>query len=140
MTPTEIALVQQSFRRLSPHHETVAALFYQNLFDRDPALRALFAGDLKAQGRKLMTMLSLVVAGLERLDSLLPTVSALGARHAGYGVREADYDTVAAALLQTLEQGLGAAFAPPVRAAWASAYATLAGAMIAAAAPHRQAA
>lgn len=140
MTPTQIALVQQSFKRLAPHAETVAATFYDNLFALDPELRPLFRGDLKGQGRKLMSMLAMVVAGLERLEQVLPAVQALGARHAGYGVEPHHYDTVAAALLQTLEQGLGPAFAPVVRAAWTEAYSVLAEAMVAAAEPRRAAA
>ncbi len=38
MTPIQVALVQQSFRKIAPHAETVAALFYQNLFTLDPSL------------------------------------------------------------------------------------------------------
>jgi hemoglobin-like flavoprotein len=48
-------------------------------------------------------------------------------------VTEGHYDTVGAALLWTLEQGLGSSFTPEVRAAWASAYGLVAGAMKAAA-------
>ncbi len=140
MTPTQIALVQQSFRKIAPSADSVAAAFYSNLFALDPGLRPLFKGDLKTQGRKLMAMLGMVVGGLERLDRLLPAIQALGARHAGYGVEAHHYDIVAAALLQTLEQGLGPAFAPPVRAAWTEAYSILADAMIAAAPPERAAA
>lgn len=132
MTPTQIALVQQSFRRIAPHAEIVAAMFYRNLFALDPSLRPMFTGDLKVQGRKLMSMLATIVAGLERLDRLLPQVKALGARHAGYGVEPEHYDIVAAALLQTLEQGLGPAFGEPVREAWTIAYSALADVMIAA--------
>jgi hemoglobin-like flavoprotein len=107
MTPTQIALVQQSFRRIAPHSETAAALFYQNLFDFEPSLRPMFGGDLKVQGRKLMSMLATIVAVLERPDQLIPTVQALGARHAGYGVEPEHYDTVAAALLRRWSRGLG---------------------------------
>ena len=39
------------------------------------------------------------------------------------------YQPVGAALLWTLEQGLGADFTPPVKAAWTDAYMTLAGVM-----------
>ena len=60
-------------------------------------------------------------------------MQALGRRHAGYGVREEHYATVGAALLWTLEQGLGDTFTTPVRDAWATAYGTLASVMIEAA-------
>ena len=64
------------------------------------------------------------------LDQILPAVEALGRRHAGYGVREGHYATVGAALLWTLEQGLGDAFTTDVRKAWTTAYGTLASVMI----------
>jgi hemoglobin-like flavoprotein len=61
-----------------------------------------------------------------------PIVQGLGWRHAGYGVVDADYQTVGGALLKTL-QGLGSDFTPAVDAAWTEVYGILAGTMIAAA-------
>jgi nitric oxide dioxygenase len=132
MTPEQITLVQASFARIEPSADTVAELFYERLFASDPALRPLFMGDMAEQRRKLMTMLGLVVRGLDRLEQLLPAIEALGRRHAIYGVRDDHYATVGGALLWTLEQGLGADFTPALRDAWATAYGTLAGAMQAA--------
>jgi|SRR5262249_33093464 len=141
MTPEQKQLVKESFALVEPIAETAAALFYGRLFELDPSLRPLFRGDIAEQGRKLMQTLAVVVKGLDRLDTLVPAVQALGRRHAAYGVRDAHYATVAAALLWTLERGLGAAFTPPVREAWATAYGLLASVMQAAAAePSRAAA
>jgi hemoglobin-like flavoprotein len=109
--------------------EPAAALFYARLFALDPSLRTLFKGDMVEQGRKLMTMLALVVSKLDQLDRLLPAVQALGERHAQYGVQPSDYETVAEALLWTLGQGLDEAYTPEVEAAWTAAYTTLAAAM-----------
>lgn len=53
----------------------------------------------------------------------------LARRHVGYGVQPQHYDVVGAALVWTLEQGLGQDFTPQVRQAWLSAYSTLACAM-----------
>ena len=53
----------------------------------------------------------------------------LGKRHASYGVRPEHYEPVGAALLWTLEQGLGPDFTPPVKEAWTSAYLLLSGVM-----------
>ena len=78
------------------------------------------------QRRKLMQMLTAAVKGLDRLDRLVPVVEDLGRRHAGYGVADAHYDTVGAALLWTLEKGLGSAFTPEVKEAWATVYGLLA--------------
>jgi len=112
------ALVQQSFEAVLAIEETAAALFYARLFELDPSLRPLFKGDMKQQGKKLMATLKVCVVGLQRLDQLLPAVQALGRRHVDYGVVDAHYDTVAAALLWTLEKGLGDAFTPECRDAW----------------------
>ena len=129
MNSEQIMLVQTSFALVLPIADTAAALFYQRLFELDPSLRPMFRGDIQEQGRKLMTMLKIVVNGLTRLDQLVPAVQELGRRHARYGVRDEHYDTVAAALLWTLGQGLGVAFTPEVEQAWVAAYTLLAGTM-----------
>ena len=134
MHPVQIQLVQSSFARVEPIADTAAALFYNRLFELDPSLRLMFRGNMAEQGQKLMTTLKFVVRGLPRLETLVPAVEALGRRHAGYGVADEHYDTVADALLWTLHQGLGEDFTPDVAAAWATAYGILADVMKAAAA------
>lgn len=133
MNTEQIALVQESFGHVLPIADTAATLFYTRLFELDPALRPLFRGDMREQGRKLMTMLRLSVNGLDRLEELVPSVQNLGRRHAGYHVKAAHYDTVGAALLWTLAQGLGEAWTPAVEAAWTEVYGLLATTMKAAA-------
>ncbi len=129
MDTHQIALVRANFAQVAPISEQAAALFYGRLFDIAPPLRPLFRGDMTAQGAKLMAMLATAVANLDRLDSILPAVRALGARHAGYGVQDADYGAVAEALLWTLAQALGEAFTEDAQAAWVAAYMLLAGQM-----------
>jgi hemoglobin-like flavoprotein len=53
-------------------------------------------------------------------------VQQLGKRHVAYGVTDEHYDTVGAALLWTLEAGLGDAFTAEVKDAWATTYGVLA--------------
>lgn len=134
MTPEHIALVQRSFADVLPIADTAAALFYERLFTLDPTLRSLFHSDMRQQGCKLMAMLKIAVTGLSRLEELVPVVQQLGVRHWGYGVQDAHYATVGAALLWTLQQGLQERFTPEVQAAWSSAYTLLADTMRAAAA------
>ena len=135
MNPTDIDLIRTSWSGVEPITDTAAGLFYGRLFELDPAIERLFRRtDMAAQRKILMQTLTVVVKSLDKLEQLVPAVQALGRRHAGYGVREAHYATVGEALLWTLEQGLGASFTPPVRAAWAEAYGILASVMIAAAA------
>jgi hemoglobin-like flavoprotein len=126
MNTQQVALVQSSFAKVAPIAEAAAAMFYQRLFELDPTLKALFKGDIKEQGRKLMQVIGFAVNSLNAPSTLLPAVTALGKRHGGYGVKEKDYDTVASALLWTLEKGLGEAFTPSVRAAWTETYVVLA--------------
>jgi hemoglobin-like flavoprotein len=130
LTDRQRALVRETWAMVAPIAPTASALFYERLFDLDPSLRRLFAhADMDAQREKLMQMLAAAVAHLDRLDTLAPAVEGLGRRHAGYGVRDADYATVRDALLWTLERGLGAAFTAEARAAWTTTYELLVGIM-----------
>jgi hemoglobin-like flavoprotein len=135
MTTTQTELVQASFAKVLPIADEAAALFYGRLFELDPALRPLFKGDLSEQGRKLMQMIGMAVKWLDRWQQLAPVLGELARRHEGYGVRPQHYDTVGAALIWTLEQGLGTAFTPEVKAAWVAVYTNLANTMQAASAP-----
>jgi len=126
LTQAQVTLVQKTFAVIAPIADDAAALFYRRLFEIDPSLRAMFKGDMSEQRRKLMQMLTAAVKGLNHLDRLVPVVEDLGRRHAKYGVADAHYDTVGAALLWTLEKGLGSAFTPDAREAWATVYGLLA--------------
>jgi hemoglobin-like flavoprotein len=125
MTPQQIDLVQSSFKKVVPIAGTAADLFYDRLFEIAPEVRSLFPQDLGEQKKKLMTMLGTAVAGLSHLETLMPAVQALGRRHAGYGVKAQHYASVGSALLWTLEKGLGEAFTPAVKDAWATTYIVL---------------
>ncbi len=137
MNQKQISLVQDSFSKVAPIAEVAAEMFYKRLFELDPKLQSLFRGDMKEQGKKLMTMLAAAVRGLDNVEKLVPVLQGLGVRHAGYGVQPKDYDTVGAAFLWTLEQGLGKAFTADVHDAWAVVYGVIAKTMIAAAASVR---
>jgi len=125
-------LVKESFALVEPIAEQAAGLFYGKLFELDPKLKPLFKGNMEEQGRKLMSTLKLVIGSLDRLQDIMPAVKLLGTKHRGYGVKESDYDTVAAALLWTLAAGLKDAFTPEVKDAWTAVYGVLASVMKAA--------
>ena len=122
MNSDQIHLVQSTFDLVRPIAPTAADLFYKRLFVLNPSLRPMFKGDLVDQGRMLMSMLSAAVNGLTNLESVIPVVRQLGARHVKYGVRDEHYATVGSALLWTLGQGLGDKFTPAVEEAWTAAY------------------
>lgn len=126
MTSKTIELVQASWEKCVPIADQAAALFYGRLFELDPSLKPLFKTDIKEQGKKLMTMITVAVRGLGDLGKLVPAVQDLGKRHVAYGVTDAHYDTVGAALIWTLEKGLGASFTADVKEAWVEVYTVLA--------------
>jgi hemoglobin-like flavoprotein len=130
MNPDQKRLVRETWKQVMPIADTVADLFYRRLFQIDPATRELFrATDMFAQRKKLLQTLGFAVSGLDNLDVLLSTVEDLGRRHARYGVTDKHYDYVGAALLWTLEQGLGRAWTPEVEQAWAEVYGLLSAVM-----------
>jgi nitric oxide dioxygenase len=130
MTPDQVKLVQDSFAKVAPIPETAAVLFYDRLFEIAPSVKPMFPTDMTEQRKKLMATLAVVVNGLSNLESILPAASALAKRHVGYGAKPAHYPVVGAALLWTLEKGLGDAWTPDIAEAWTAAHGTLSGYMI----------
>lgn len=133
METQTVTLVQESFEKVKPIAPQAAEIFYTKLFELDPKLKPLFPSDdaaMKNQGNKLMTMLGAAVAGLSNIEKLIPVLQDLGKRHVDYNVEASHYDTVGAALLATLEAGLGDDFTAEVKAAWAEVYGTMSTVMI----------
>jgi hemoglobin-like flavoprotein len=133
MTDNQIHLVQSSFQALAPEAEAVANTFYNRLFTLQPTLRLMFPLDLTDQKRKLMATLQVAISSLTKLDVLIPALTALGRKHAEYGVRDEHYNLVGAALLWTLEQHLKGDFDAEVETAWSEMYKIVSGKMIEAA-------
>lgn len=125
MTPSQVKLVQESFQKVVPIADQAADIFYTKLFELDPTLKPMFKSDIAEQGKKLMTMIGTAVGGLNHLDKIVPAVQELGKRHVDYGVKPDHYNTVATALLYTLETGLGSAWTPEVKEAWIAVYVLL---------------
>jgi Hemoglobin-like flavoprotein len=129
MTPQQIALVQASFGKVIPIAGLAADLFYDRLFATAPEVRPLFPADMSEQKGKLIKTLAVAIQNLHQIDSILSVVHALGARHVAYGVTDRHYDLVGAALLHTLEQGLGPEWTDDLALAWGETYDLVAGAM-----------
>ncbi len=130
MTPEQVKLVQQSFAKVAPIADMAATIFYERLFATAPAVRPLFHGDMAEQRRKLVATLVTVVGGLGNIEAVLPAAGALAKRHVGYGAKPEHYDYVGAALLWTLEHGLGDSWTGELAVAWSAAYGTLSQYMI----------
>ena len=132
MNAAQQELVRTTFARLAVMPEVAGALFYKRLFAANPSFRPLFKNDMRIQGLKLMAMITMVVYNLPEPGQVLPAIRDLAIRHVDYGVKLADYDALAEALLWTLQQVLGKDFTPAVRKAWTICYDELASEMKAA--------
>lgn len=134
MTEEQVSLVKQSWKDFRNMDALIIGdVFYSKLFIDNPKLRKLFPESMKEQYRKLIDMLSVIVARLDKIDQLTEDVRALAKRHVQYGVRPAHYKLVGNALLWTLQRGLGNEWNPKVEDAWRSCYYELSSLMIAAA-------
>ena len=124
-----IDLVQQSFAAILPNAQQLVDMFYRRLFTLDPTLRTLFGDDMQTQSEKFITMLSIIIEGVNRCERLAPIVQDLGYRHTYYGVKPAHYPKGGTALIWAIEQTLGEAFTEEMRAAWEQVYDMLANTM-----------
>ena len=132
MTGEQIQLVKKTWRLLRDVDPVLLGdVFYGRLFMEYPMLRSLFKSPMEDQYKKLIDTISVVVVRLESLDELTPAIQELAQRHVNYGVKPEHYDVVGAALLWTLEKGLGRDWTPAVAEAWTICYQTLAATMLA---------
>lgn len=129
MTPEQVTMVQESFKKVLPIADTAADIFYDRLFEVAPEVRPMFAADMSKQKSALMGTLAVAVQSLHEVEKIIPVVQQLGVRHVSYGVKDEHYDTVGGALLYTLEKGLGDAWNDELKAAWTETYVTVAGVM-----------
>jgi hemoglobin-like flavoprotein len=123
MTPQQKILVAENWKHVVPIADTAASMFYDRLFELDPQVGELFGNtDMANQRNKLVQALDMAISALDEPEAILPALRELGRRHRTYGVRDAHYDTVGAALLWTLRKGLGAHWNDEAEAAWSAAY------------------
>ena len=125
MTPQQIHTIRKSFAELSRHDQVAGLVFYRRLFELDPALRPLFQDDIEVQSKKLIDMLGILIAMLEQPLGLEMELRAMGARHSGYGVKDAHYAVVGQALIDMLSETLDGKFTPEIRSAWTALYAAV---------------
>ncbi len=125
MHADQIALIRSQFALLKGAEDIFAVAFYARLFELAPAVRPMFPTDIKEQSRKLSMTLAFAINSLDRPETLRPVVTALGARHLGYGAKLDQFGLVGVALLDTLARTLGEAFDFRAMEAWGAAYGAL---------------
>jgi hemoglobin-like flavoprotein len=125
MTDEDTRLVQESWSKIEFVHEMVAELFYTRLFELDPASEEIFPATTRERQQKFAAFTSATVHALDRTETLLPVVRALGVRHPELARNDRFHADVALALLWTLEKSLRRDFTPQVKSAWIAAYGVL---------------
>jgi hemoglobin-like flavoprotein len=98
VTPEQVTLIKESWRKVVPIAHLADGLFYRKLFELDPSLRPIFKDEMREKGDKLMEVIAVAVEGLDNLDEIVPAVQELGVKHLEYGVNDSHYDTFGAAL------------------------------------------
>jgi hemoglobin-like flavoprotein len=128
----DLDALETSFDLIAPRGDELMDEFYARLFAAAPAVKPLFAGvDLKRQKGMLLSALVLVRKSLRDLDSLLPTLRALGARHVAYGAKPEHYPVVATTLIGSMSRIAGDVWTPEIEKAWSDALGVIASVMIA---------
>ncbi|MGL1956367.1 MAG: methyl-accepting chemotaxis protein [Colwellia sp.] len=122
MTPKQISLVQESWKKLVPIAPKAAELFYSILFSMDPSLKAIFPKNLKDQNEKFTNMLDTALNLLGDQKKLIPTLEKLGVEYYEKGTKTEHYDTIGAALSKTLATSLDKEFTASAKRAWTAVY------------------
>ncbi len=82
----------------------------------------IYSQELEEHGVRVLKTLGNVVSRLTDLETLMPELQNLAARHIKYGVKMPHYDYMASACLVTMEQVLGRKWSQEHKDAWFSAF------------------
>ena len=122
--------LESSFDLIAPRGEELVEDFYASLFEAAPSVRPLFSDDMRRQKAMLLSALVLVRKSLRDLESLLPTLRALGARHVAYGAKAEHYPVVAQVLVGSMARVAGDAWSQEIEKAWSEALGVIAQVML----------
>jgi methyl-accepting chemotaxis protein len=123
--------LQTSFDLVAPRGDELMDRFYTRLFAAAPEVEPLFAGtDMDAQKSMLLGALVLLRRHLDDLETIVPILRGLGARHVAYGARPEHYPVVGQALLSSMADVAGDHWRPEHERAWTAALDVVAGAML----------
>jgi len=127
----DIGLLETSFDLISPRADELVDRFYARLFETAPGTRPIFERvDMETQKQSLIATLVTVREALRDLDTIVPDLEELGARHFAYGALPEHYPVVASVLIETMAEIGGAAWRPEYSAAWAEALNVIAETML----------
>ena len=126
------AIVKATTPILEEKGISIASRMYEILFHRHPELQALFANTHQEQPTILAQAIIVYCQNIENLDSftqaiaLTKAVDKISSAHVKAQVKAEHYPLVGEALLQAMQELLGAEATPEVLAGWQEAYEYLA--------------
>ena len=118
MNSKQIALVRKTCSDVAPVADSTAEVFYQKLFQLNPALRPVFAGHLHERGRHLLETVEAAARVTDKPDLLASVMADLDNHQIASAAGDRRYEAIGAALILAFRQGLGPAFTPDARQAW----------------------
>lgn len=130
MTRNQVRIVKSSFQALTAQRNRLAGLFFAQLFVREPSLRPVFRGDLRARGAELFEGLAAIVDSIDRLYPIVPALEWLAVQSARRGVGERHYWAITEAMLSAFRDGLGDDFTVELELAWREAARQVAAVML----------
>jgi hemoglobin-like flavoprotein len=130
MTPEQLDSVRWTAALVEQALDQCASCFYNDLFDRHPPARRVFADDLIAQQGTLLDELLALVAAADDLHGFLTQARVLGLGLQRRGVHAGDYAFVGDALIAAIGAVIGDSWTDAADASWRRMYALIAEAML----------
>jgi nitric oxide dioxygenase len=123
--------LEESYDLIQPKMAQVVDNMYERLFQVSPRTAKPFEGvDVQRQRQSVVNTLQILRDSLRDLDGLIPNIEELGARHATWGVGEADYAVMGPVLLEVMAAAADPYWKSEYTTAWAAAWEVLQSVML----------
>lgn len=122
MTFENTQTVQNSWALLRPEIEAFTGTVFDNLFTRDPSLRAKFPSDMRPQLARFQSTLNMAICWLHSPEVVSPVLEDLGASLMAQGIDEDHFTFAKFAMLDALTMHLGPKFDHRIQRAWEEAF------------------
>lgn len=124
-----IDIVKSTVPVLQEKGVEITTHFYKIMFENNPEVKALFDMSRQESGTQPTALAMTVLAAaqnIDHLETLLPAVQKIGARHVELNVKPEHYPIVGQNLLQAFQDVLGEDATEEVVEAWGKAYEVIA--------------
>lgn len=121
MKRASVEQVRACYPRLGPRLDQIARELFEQVFERDPALRKLLPADLTRVRQQLTASMALVWKNLDRMAALEAPLMELGRQLGEAGVTPGHYPVFRDAMATALEKAGEEAWPAPLRDAFGDA-------------------